>query len=170
MNRVLRNTLFFSLGIVFTFYFYGCREGREKYEVATAMEMYESTAKMVIGETELSEILDLQQKVMTNPTDRDLRKKLGMVAVDTVARVILAVGVGISNPEVTSPLLQKQQARQAALIDAARWTAYHLQWQKDGYTTNFGQISAAVPGGGTILKEKILPNGRCVILMQSPLE
>ena len=168
MNRVLKTTLFFALMVGLVFRLSGCKEKKENYGVMTAKEMYQSTAKMIKGEPNLSEILDLQQRVMTNPTERDLRQKLGMVAVDTIAGVVLTVGIGIPNPEVTSSALQKQQARQAALIDAARWTAYHLQWQRDGYTTDFGQISTSVPGG-TILKEEILPDGRCVVLVQSPL-
>lgn len=120
----------------------------------------------VPSEAEADTLLTLQQEIMQQPENPALRRELGRRAIDANAGVIWAVGKGQVNPQGASPSVAQKQAEQAALLDASRWAAYLIEWQKTDYATNFGKLQASVPGA-TIVR-KAVNDSLCVVLVQVP--
>jgi hypothetical protein len=78
------------------------------------------------------------------------------------------VGKGRVNPQASLPSVALSQAEMAATLDASRWAAYLLEWQKNDYTTKFGSLQASVPGA-TIVR-KSTNDTLCMVLARVPLQ
>jgi hypothetical protein len=120
------------------------------------------------SEGEADTLLQLEQQIMQQPENETLRRELGRRAIDANAGVIWAVGKGRVNPQASSPSVALSQAEMAATLDASRWAAYLLEWQKNDYATKFGSLKASVPGA-TIVR-KSANDSLCVVLARVPLQ
>jgi hypothetical protein len=90
-------------------------------------------------------LLDLQQKIMAAPADVEIRKALVASAVDTVRKVMHAVGLGKPPENTNNPAMARQFMDRAALIDGYRWIAYLQAWRQHPESPNFGSISGEIP-------------------------
>jgi len=110
-----------------------------------------------------SEILRLQKMVFFNPQAIEYRKKLRKVAF--VGDRIIVFGLGLKPEGSVSETQAKLLALRAARVDAQRWLAYHISWQKYGFDKPLARVSAKVPGG-SILKEVNLGFGAYLVKME----
>ncbi|MDZ7289775.1 MAG: hypothetical protein ONB44_06895 [candidate division KSB1 bacterium] len=122
----------------------------------------------VPSEAQADSLLQLQQQIMQQPENMALRRELGSRAIDTSAGVVWAVGKGRVNPRASNPSVAASQAELAAVIDASRWAAYLMEWQKTDYATNFGTLQASVPGATVVRKS--INDSLCVVLVRVPLK
>lgn len=120
----------------------------------------------VPSEAELDSLLQLQQQIMQQPENPALRRELGRHAIDTHAGLVWVAGKGRLNPQAPSASVAASQAEQAALLDASRWAAYLIEWQKTDYATGFGSIQARVPAGTVV--RKLVNDSLCVVLVRIP--
>lgn len=124
-----------------------------------------STAR-VLSESEADSLWQLQQKIMQQPQDIMLRRELGRRAIDTGAGIVWAVGQGRINPKTTTPNVALNQAKMAASLDAGRWVAYLLEWQKTDYAADFGKIQAHIPAVKVVRES--MNDSLCIVLVQGP--
>lgn len=123
-----------------------------------------TSAARVLTESETDSLWQLQQKIMLQPQDIVLRRELGRRAIDVNAGVIWTVGQGRINPKATTPNVALNQAKMAATLDAGRWAAYLLEWQKTDYAADFGKIQARVPGVKVVRES--MNDSLCIVLAQ----
>jgi len=121
----------------------------------------------VLTESEADSFLQLQQQIMQQPNEVALRRELGRRAIDANAGVIWVVGKGRINPKAATPNAALNQAKMAATLDAGRWAAYLLEWQKTDYAADFGKIQARVPGVKVVRES--MNDSLCVVLAQVSL-
>ncbi len=157
-----------------------CQANREKGQLQAAdsvgaAKILEQAGAVAGGEVvrELSEaeadtLLQLEQQIMQQPENETLRRELGRRAIDANSRVIWAVGKGRVNPQASTPGVALSQAEMAATLDASRWAAYLLEWQKTDYATKFGSLQATVPGATVV--RKATNDSLCVVLARVPLQ
>ncbi|MDZ7266306.1 MAG: hypothetical protein ONB48_04490 [candidate division KSB1 bacterium] len=112
-------------------------------------------------------LLQLQEKVMQQPQEIAARRELGARAMDAAAGTLWTVGRGRIPPGENLAAVAQSKARQAALLDASRWAAYLLEWQKNDYATAFGSLQGTVPNG-TIVRESIT-DSLCTVLVKTTL-
>lgn len=112
-------------------------------------------------------LLALEEKIMQQPDDAALRRELGAQAIDAAAGVIWTIGRGKVPPGESIAAIAQNKAKQAALIDASRWAAYLLEWQKNDYATAFGTLRGEVPNS-TIVNETF-SDSMCVVLVKTSL-
>ncbi len=112
-------------------------------------------------------LLQLQEKVMQQPEEIAARRELGTRAMDAASGTLWTVGRGKIPPGESLAAVAQSKARQAALLDASRWAAYLLEWQKNDYATAFGSLQGAVPSG-TIVRET-MTDSLCTVLVKTPL-
>lgn len=110
-----------------------------------------------------SEILKLQKMVFSNPQAIEHRKKLGEVA--CIGDRIIVFGLGLEPEDSTNDVQARLLALRAAKMDAQRWLAYHISWEKYGFDKPLGRISAKVPSG-SIVKEVNLGFGAYLVKME----
>lgn len=112
-------------------------------------------------------LLTLEEKIMRQPENAALRREFGAQAIDAAAGVIWTVGRGKVPPDESIAALAQNKARQAALLDASRWAAYVLEWQRNDYATAFGSLRGEVPNS-TIVNETF-SDSMCVVLVKTSL-
>jgi hypothetical protein len=151
-----------------------CQANREKGQPQTADSVgaakISAQAGAVAGgevvrepsETEADTLLQLEQQIMQQPENETLRRELGRRAIDVNSGVIWTVGKGRVNPQASTPSVALSQAEMAATLDASRWAAYLLEWQKTDYATKFGTLQASVPGATVV--RKATNDSLCVVL------
>jgi len=123
-----------------------------------------ATTARVLTESETDSLWQLQQKIMQQPNDITLRRELGRRAIDANAGIIWAVGQGRINPKATPTNVALNQAKMAATLDAGRWAAYLLEWQKTDYAADFGKIQARIPGVKVVRES--MNDSLCIVLAQ----
>lgn len=121
-----------------------------------------------ISEAEADTLLQIEQQIMQQPENEALRRELGRRAIDANSGVIWVVGKGRVNPQASTPSVALSQAETAATLDASRWAAYLLEWQKAGYTAKFGSLKASVPGATVV--RKTTNDSLCVVLAHVPIK
>lgn len=121
-----------------------------------------------LSEAEADTLLQLEQQIMQQPENEALRRELGRRALDVNSGVIWTVGKGRVNPQASTPSVALSQAEMAATLDASRWAAYLLEWQKTDYATKFGSLQASVPGATVV--RKATSDSLCVVLARVPLQ
>lgn len=165
--------------LLVTFASWTCQANREKVQPQAAdsvgVAKISAQAGAIGGEVvrELSEaeadtLLQLEQQIMQQPENVTLRRQLGRRAIDANSGVIWAVGKGRVNPQASTPSVALRQAEMAAALDASRWAAYLLEWQKTDYATKFGSLKASVPGATVVRKST--HDSLCVVLARVPLQ
>jgi hypothetical protein len=122
----------------------------------------------VPSESEADSLLQLQQQIMLQPDNVSLRRELGQRAIDANAGVVWVVGKGRLKPNASGSNVAASQAKMAATLDASRWAAYLIEWQKTDYAMNFGAIQASVPGV-KVVRESV-NDSLCIVLAQVPLK
>ncbi len=155
----------FLLAVLLTsFAIWTCQTHREQGQPkeagsAGAANISEQAGAVAGGETvrepsvaEADTLLQLEQQIMQQPENAALRRELGRRAIDANAGVIWTVGKGRLNPQASTPSVAMSQAEMAATLDASRWAAYLLEWQKTDYTTNLGSLQGSVPGATVVRK------------------
>lgn len=146
-----------------------CGLNCEKKETKTEHEIIpgETTAPPKVDFKVLQARIDsLQTLVQLNPTLVVARQELILAAVDTAAQLIRSVGHGLPPADARNPVIGRQAAERAARIDAARWTAYINAWRQDVTATDFGTLSAMVPGG-RILEAREIETGEIILLIET---
>jgi hypothetical protein len=170
MKRIL-----LLLIVVFSFWEWGCQNQTDRGQPGEARQIGSANKPEEGGpgeparvptEAEADTLLALQQQIMLQPENSDLRRELGRRAIDASAGIVWAMGRGKVNPQASSPGVAQSQAEQAALLDASRWAAYLIEWQKTDYATNFGKVQASVPGAK--VERKMINDSLCVVLVQVP--
>jgi len=122
----------------------------------------------VPSESEADSLLQLQQQIMQQPENEALRRELGRRAIDVNAGIIWAVGKGRVNPKASTPNTAANQAKMAATLDASRWAAYLMEWQKTGYATKFGAVQAQMPN--VLVVREAFHDSLWIVLAQMPLK
>src|SRR5574341_2000836 len=120
------------------------------------------------SEAEADLLWQLEQQIMQQPENSELRRELGRQAIDASAGVIWTVGQGRVNPRVTNPSVAANQAEMAAKIDASRWAAYLIEWQKTDYAVPFGSLYSNLPGALVVRKKTY--DSLCVVLTSVSLK
>jgi hypothetical protein len=120
------------------------------------------------SESEADSLLQLQQQIMQQPDDVALRRELGRRAIDMSAGMIWVVGKGRVNPKASTLNTAANQARMAATLDASRWAAYLIEWQKTDYATKFGAVQAQMPNVKVV--REAFHDSLCIVLAQMPLK
>jgi len=138
-------------------------------ESGGALSAQESTtsAVPVPDEAEAQAIWQLQEKVMQQPQEIAARRELGARAIDAAAGTLWTVGRGRIPTGESMIALAQAKARQAALMDATRWAAYLLEWQKNDYATAFGSLQGAVPNG--VIVRETMTDSLCIVLVKTTL-
>lgn len=121
-----------------------------------------------LSEAEADTLLQLEQQIMQQPENETLRRELGRRAIDANSGVIWAVGKGRVNPQTPTASVALSQAEMAATLDANRWAAYLLEWQKTDYATKFGSLQASVAGATVVRKATY--DSLCIVLAHVPLQ
>lgn len=112
-------------------------------------------------------LLQLQENVMQQPQEIAARRELGARAIDGAAGTLWTVGRGKIPPGERMAAVAQSKARQAALMDASRWAAYLLEWQKNDYATAFGSLQGAVPNGSIV--RETMTDSSCTVLLKTAL-
>jgi hypothetical protein len=105
---------------------------------------------------------------MQQPENIELRRELGRRAINAGAGVIWAMGQGRVNPKATNSSVAANHAEIAAKLDASRWAAYLIEWQKSGYAAPFGSLQSNLPGA-TVVRKKTY-DSLCVVLARISLK
>lgn len=121
----------------------------------------------VPDETAAQALLQLQEKVTQQPQEIAARRELGARAIDGAAGTLWTVGRGKIPPGERMAAVAQSKARQAALMDASRWAAYLLEWQKNDYATAFGSLQGAVPNGSIV--RETMTDSSCTVLLKTAL-
>ena len=154
----------------------GSRKGQpEEAGTAGTASVSEQTVAAAVGdsarvptEAAADSLLLLEQQIMLQPDNIELRRELGRRALDAGAGVIWTVGQGRVNPKATNPSVAANQAEMAARLDASRWAAYLLEWEKTDYTASFGSLQSNLPGV-TMVRKKTY-DSLCVVLARVALK
>ncbi len=119
----------------------------------------------VPDDAEMQSILQTEQAIMANPLSDSLRRELGRKAIDAASRTIWTVGTGrVADP---SSAVALSTAERAAWADGNRWAAYLIEWQKNNFSTPFGNVQAQVPG--SVIERKSIGDSLCVALVKTAL-
>jgi len=123
------------------------------------------TTVRVPDEAEMQAILQTELAIVTNPFSDSLRRELGRKAIDSASRIIWTVGIGrVADP---SSAVALSNAERAAWADGNRWAAYLMEWQKNNYSSPFGNVHAQVPG--SVIERKSMSDSLCVALVKTGL-
>jgi hypothetical protein len=146
-----KNTLFIVTGIFVTAFLFCAKEKqetqitpRENVESISPQEGARPSVEQLTAQL-APKLLELQKQVMAAPTDIEIRKSLVACAVDTVWKVVHAVGQGKPPENVANAAVARQFMERAAVVDGCRWLAYILAWQQHPETPDFGYISGGIP-------------------------
>lgn len=127
-----------------------------------------SDSARVPSEAEADSLWQLEQQIMQQPENTEFRRELGRRAIDARAGVIWTVGQGRVNPKTTNPSVAANQAEMAAKLDASRWAAYLIEWQKTDYAAPFGSLQSNLPGAAVVRKKTY--DSLCVVLARVSLK
>ena len=168
----LRTALPVSLALLFT----ACEEQAERAAPATS----ESTGTLASIEGNLSRaevrvpsndevqaLLSLEEQIVQQPNDAAVRRSLGEKAIDRQANIIWTVGKARIQSTARPYSVALNQAELAAQIDASRWAAYVLEWERNQYASDFGSIRGRVPG--STVESKSVTDSTCIVLARTPL-
>jgi hypothetical protein len=173
-------SFFVLLTLLVSFASWTCQANREKGQPQAAdsvgaTKISEQAGAVAGGgvvrepsEAEADTLLQLEQQIMQQPENVELRRELGRRAMDINSGVIWTVGKGRVNPQASTPSVAFSQAEMAATLDASRWAAYLLEWQKTDYATKFGSLQGSVPGATVV--RKVTNDSLCVALVRVPLQ
>ncbi len=142
-------------------------ESQSAGEISVAEGSQTAAEARVPGEAARQALLDLEEKIMRQPDDAALRREFGAQAIDAAAGVIWTIGRGKIPAGESIAAIAQNKAKQAALLDASRWAAYLLEWQKNDYATAFGALRGEVPNS-TIVNETF-SDSMCVVLVRTSL-
>lgn len=142
-------------------------ESQSEGAISVAEGSQTGAAARVPDEAARQALLALEEKIMQQPEGAALRREFGAQAIDAAAGVIWTVGRGKIPPGESIAALAQNKARQAALLDASRWAAYVLEWQKNDYATAFGALHGEVPNG--IIVNETFSDSMCVVLVKTSL-
>jgi hypothetical protein len=171
-----------QLGLIFVLsflFFWACQDGTQKSQpeeagTAGAVGVSEQAVTTTVSdsarvptEAEADSLWQLEQQIMQQPENIELRREFGRRALDAGAGVIWTVGQGRVNPKATNSSVAANQAEMAAKLDASRWAAYLIEWQKTNYAAPFGSLQSNVPGATVVRKKNY--DSLCVILARVSL-
>lgn len=143
-------------------------ESQSEGAISVAEGSQTGAAARVPDEAARQALLALEEKIMRQPEDAALRREFGAQAIDAAAGVIWTIGRGKIPPGESIAAIAQNKAKQAALLDASRWAAYVLEWQKHDYATAFGALRGEVPNS-TIVNETF-SDSMCVVLVKTSLK
>ena len=129
--------------------FYGCsREERGELRIEEG----------VYGEIDYLQLADrlerLQQEIVHNPEDQDMRFALLRESIDEAAEVMRVVGVGEA-PGGRSRPVALQSAERAATVEAYHWIGRLLQWRTDPSSPYAGTFTMEIPGTRVVHRDTL---------------
>ena len=113
----------------------------------------------------MDELNELEARVVAEPTNIEFRRALVEKSVDPGRGLVRAAGYGEAPPKAPSSAMAIQAAQQAAYLDACRWLAYILQWEKDPSQPEFGKIKGKLPGA-QIVHKVVTPSHQVTLLVE----
>jgi hypothetical protein len=145
---------FFLLLLPGLILFSGCNEKKE-VQVQKAQQLQQQFPEQadaeqveILSETQyshlLGDLLSIQEKIKQAPDDAAYRLDLLQGAVRRAEKKIYMAGAG-RLPEESSSAAVLQNAERAAMLDAARWVGYALEWKKHPDQPAFGALQARIP-------------------------
>lgn len=164
------------LSLLMFFLIAGCQKKNEEGRVEEA-KFEEQQGSLMVNEeagpptlsirvpddAEMQSIFSTEQAIMANPLSDSLRRELGRKAVDNTSRLLWTVGAGrVADP---SSAVALSNAERAAWIDGNRWAAYLIEWQKNDYSSPFGNVQTQVPG--SVVERKTMNDSMCVALVKT---
>ena len=111
----------------------------------------DSVAAVTFNPPQLSDeyyrnLFKYQQNIILNPDSRDEKEEFITDAYFSKNKTLITFGCARrTNPKTNQPITQALIKR-AALLDAKRWAAYGLQWIKNDFKPDFGEISEIYSG------------------------
>ncbi len=170
---IFRKSCLTPLSLIILFAFIAC-EKKVEQEVSTQQEgtiaPQEGAGTPMVtvripDDAEMQSILQTEEAIVANPFSDSLRRELGRKAIDAASRTIWTVGTGrIADP---SSAVALSNAERAAWADGNRWAAYLIEWQKNNYSSPFGNVHAQVPG--SVIERKSMSDSLCVALVKTGL-
>ncbi len=152
-----------------------CSEHTDKHprvpETSGTLSTNEATATQaelrVPTAAEVQALLARQDRIAQQPQDAALRRELGQKALDMNAGVVWSVGRAKLPSTSASSHIAQSQAELAARVDASRWAAYLIEWQRNDYATAFGSVHTNIPGGEVVSKS--VTDSTCLVLLKTSL-
>ncbi len=172
--------LVFVLCLILTLCF-GCskKEEKQQQQVSEESEEYEySVSGGIEGQVQRSNINydslfavvdELTKKIINNPTNIELRKKIVATCYDTINNIIISSGHGKPLTSASTKKIAKNYAHKAAEIDAYRWAAYIKKWKLDPTKPDLGKIDDKIPSGDVVSK-LVLPDSTVQVLVEVKVE
>ncbi len=117
---------------------------------------------------EIQTLIALQERVVHQPGEISARRDLGEKAINASAKAIWTVGRATLAREAPAGAVARSQAELAARLDASRWAAYLLEWQKNNFATNFGAIQGQIPASEVI--NTSYTDSSCVVVLKTSLQ
>lgn len=168
-----RSTHFYSISIIV---FLGlsltllisCRD-QKKDEFSKAKEGFIEVKKSPYKpdyDSILSSLLDLQNRLTVQPSEKELMRKLVSVSYQKSSGCFLTAGRGVINRKLPEAVRETERQK-AADLSAQRWAFYVKEWYRDN------MIPFGTPVSGTISYSSVLfqraANDTLEILVQIPL-
>jgi hypothetical protein len=147
---------------------FGCSR-EEKVRELQSDTNAEALAQLDTPEISLEKLLPLQEKIMQQPDSIAFRRELVAASVNIAQKTLRAAGVGLVPENAENTAIAQQAAERAAYLDACRWAAYILKWQKSPDSPAFGEIQGNIPGA-QILHKTVTEDGKSVVLVEIALE
>jgi len=122
---------------------------------------------LIPGSAETEAITALQDRVAQQPQEIAARRELGAKSLDVAAGVVWTVGQARLPGGPAAGAVVRNQAELAARLDASRWAAYLLEWQKNDYATAFGTLRGQVPASEVV--HVAYTDSSCVVLLKTSL-
>ncbi len=145
----------FSAGLflLILFLFSSCEQQEQEKELRPDTNMGSTvTQNIVQADQILPQLIQLQEKIVQNPKDVELRKEFLAQAFDKNRQVLYTAGAGKFPPEAANSAMARQSAERAAFIDACRWGAYALKWKDNPATPDYGEIKGDLPNARILYK------------------
>lgn len=115
----------------------------------------------------MPEIDSLQNFIQMNPTLVEPRIRLLAIAMDTSANLFRTVGRGVTPVNARTPLIGRQAAQRAAMMDAARWAGYLAAWREDVSAINFGTIDSLTIMPGHLVEASATDSSNVIVLVET---
>ena len=114
------------------------------------------------------DLLSLQEEIREAPALVQLRQRYLTLALDPARGKIRAVGMAKVPENPDNRVVVQQSSERAAFLDACRWVAYLLAWNRDIQQPDFGRIQGQVPGARIIYQHVAVD--QVVVMVESDLK
>ena len=124
------------------------------------------------SETQLArqagDLLSLQEEIREAPALVELRQRYLALALNPARGTIRAVGMSRVPDNPDNRAAVQQSSERAAFLDACRWIAYLLAWNRNVQQPDFGRIQGQVPGARIVYKHVAVD--QIVVMVESDVK